>query len=85
MARVLMYKTERCVFCARATDLLKRKGVSQIDEVFIDRDDLARAAMVQNTGRKTVPQIFIGERHVGGFDDLSKLDQLGELDALLNS
>lgn len=85
MARVLMYKTQRCSFCARAAELLKRKGVTQIEEIFIDQDDAAREEMVQRTGCKTVPQIYIGDRHVGGFDDLSLLEQKGELSNLLNS
>ena len=80
---VRMYTTQVCPYCLRAKSLLKARGVDVIDEVRIDLDPAARDAMVQLTGRRTVPQIFIGQTHVGGCDDLIALDQRGELVALL--
>lgn len=86
MARVKMYKTPICPYCHRATALLKQKGVSDIEEVDISTDTALRDEMMQvSGGRKTVPQIFIGSTHVGGFDDLSALDRQGKLEALLAS
>jgi glutaredoxin 3 len=67
-----------------AERLLKAKGVAEIEKVRVDLDPAVREAMMQKTGRRTVPQIYIGETHVGGFDDLSALDRAGKLDALLN-
>jgi glutaredoxin 3 len=78
-----MYTTQVCPYCVRAKSLLKARGVDVIEEVRIDLDPTARDAMVQLTGRRTVPQIFIGQTHVGGCDDLIALDQRGELAALL--
>lgn len=83
MAKVRMYTTETCPYCIRAKALLKQRGVEQIDEVRIDMQPSERAAMVQLTGRRTVPQIFIGNTHVGGCDDLIALDQQGRLLPLL--
>jgi glutaredoxin 3 len=80
---VKMYTTEVCPFCIRAKALLKQRGVEQIEEIRIDLDGAARDHMMQVTGRRTVPQIFIGERHVGGCDDLYALDQRGGLAELL--
>jgi glutaredoxin 3 len=80
---VRMYTTQVCPYCLRAKSLLKARGVDVIDEVRIDLDPAARDAMAQLTGRRTVPQIFIGQAHVGGCDDLIALDQRGELAALL--
>ena len=80
---VRMYTTQVCPYCVRAKSLLKARGVDVIEEVRIDLDPAARDAMVQLTGRRTVPQIFIGQTHVGGCDDLLALDQRGELAALL--
>ncbi len=80
---VRMYTTQVCPYCVRAKSLLKARGVDVIEEVRIDLDPTARDAMVQLTGRRTVPQIFIGQTHVGGCDDLIALDQRGELAALL--
>ena len=82
-ARVTMYTTEYCPFCVRAKDLLRRRGVEQIDEVRVDLDPGERRAMVERTGRRTVPQIFIGDTHVGGCDDLIALDARGGLRPLL--
>jgi len=82
-ARVTMYCTEVCPYCVRAEALLKQRGVAEIDKIRIDEDPAQRNAMMARTGRRTVPQIYIGERHVGGFDDLSALDRAGGLDPLL--
>jgi glutaredoxin 3 len=80
---VTMYSTGWCPYCERARALLQRKGVA-VQEYKIDEDDAQRAVMLQKSGgRRTVPQIFIGDRHVGGFDDLYALDKAGELDKLL--
>jgi len=80
-----MYTTEVCPFCVRAKALLKQRGVTQIEEIRIDLDPVQRQHMMQTTGRRTVPQIFIGSTHVGGCDDLMALDQRGELLPLLAS
>lgn len=84
-APVTMYTTEVCPYCLRAKALLKARGVSVIDEVRVDRDPSARVIMMQRTGRRTVPQIFIGSTHVGGCDDLMALDQRGGLLPLLEA
>ena len=83
MAPVKMYTTLVCPFCIRAKSLLKQRGVAQIEEVRVDLDPTQRDAMIQLTGRRTVPQIFIGDTHVGGCDDLIALDQRGGLQPLL--
>jgi glutaredoxin 3 len=83
MTAVKMYTTQVCPYCVRAKALLKQRGVEQIDEVRIDLDPAQRDRMVALTGRRTVPQIFIGDRHVGGCDDLVALDQRGGLLPLL--
>ena len=83
MQAVKMYTTEVCPFCIRAKALLKQRGVVVIEEVRIDLDPAERARMMQITGRRTVPQIFVGDTHVGGCDDLVALDQRGELLPLL--
>ena len=83
MQAVKMYTTEVCPFCIRAKALLKQRGVAAIDEVRIDLEPAERTRMMQITGRRTVPQIFIGDTHVGGCDDLVALDQRGELLPLL--
>jgi glutaredoxin 3 len=79
MNNVRMYTTQVCPYCVRAKALLKQRGVTQIDEIRIDLDEAARDSMMKLTGRRTVPQIFIGSTHVGGCDDLIALDQRGEL------
>ena len=84
-ARVLMYSSAVCPYCTMAERLLKSKGVEQIEKVRIDLDPQQRDLMMQKTGRRTVPQIYIGDTHVGGFDDLSALDRAGGLDALLHA
>jgi glutaredoxin 3 len=82
--QVVMYSTAWCGYCQRARNLFERKGVA-VQEIKIDEDAAARATMLQKSGgRRTVPQIFIGERHVGGFDELAAaLDRSGEIDTLL--
>ncbi len=85
MQAVKMFTTAVCPYCIRAKQLLKNRGVEQIEEVRIDQDPAARAQMMESTGRRTVPQIFIGSTHVGGCDDLMALDAKGELLPLLNS
>jgi glutaredoxin 3 len=82
-AQVLMYSTGVCPYCLMAERLLKAKGVDNIEKVRIDLDPSKRDEMMQKTKRRTVPQIYIGDTHVGGFDDLSKLDREGKLDPLL--
>jgi glutaredoxin 3 len=84
MSKVVMYTTQVCPYCVRAKALLKQRGVSVIDEIRVDMDPSARTRMVELTGRRTVPQIFIGDTHVGGCDDLFALDQRGGLMPLLN-
>jgi len=74
MAKVTMYSTGVCPFCLMAERLLKSKGVAEIDKVRVDLDPPRRQEMMERTGRRTVPQIYIDDRHVGGFDDLAALD-----------
>lgn len=78
-----MYSTAVCPFCIRAEQLLQRRGVQEIEKVRVDLQPELRVAMMEKTGRRTVPQIYIGDRHVGGYDDLVTLDQSGELARLL--
>jgi len=81
--QVVMYSTSWCPYCERARNLLAGKGVS-FQEIKVDEDPAQRDVMLQRSGgRRTVPQIFVGEHHVGGFDDLAALDRAGELDKLL--
>ena len=82
-ASVLMYTTAVCPYCIRAKQLLKSRGVNEIEEVRIDLDPQRRDEMIQKTQRRTVPQIFIGETHVGGCDDLIAIDKAGKLMPLL--
>ncbi|WP_022978859.1 glutaredoxin 3 [Ideonella sp. B508-1] len=83
MNKVLMYTTQVCPYCLRAKALLKQRGVEAIEEVRVDLDPAQRDTMMERTGRRTVPQIFIGDTHVGGCDDLMALDQRGGLMPLL--
>jgi glutaredoxin 3 len=83
MPAVKMYTTQVCPYCQRAKALLKQRGVEQIEEIRVDLHPAERDTMVQITGRRTVPQIFIGDTHVGGCDDLVALDQRGGLMPLL--
>jgi len=85
VARVLMYSTGVCPYCNMAERLLKAKGIDEIEKIRIDLDPGQRALMMEKTGRRTVPQIYIGDTHVGGFDDLSALDREGKLDPLLQA
>ena len=82
-ARVLMYSTGVCPYCVMAERLLTAKGVDNIEKIRVDLEPEQRAEMMQKTGRRTVPQIYIGDTHVGGFDDLSALEHAGKLDSLL--
>jgi glutaredoxin 3 len=85
MQTVKMYTTAVCPYCMRAKQVLKAKGVQQIEEIRIDLDMSARDHMMKLTGRRTVPQIFVGSTHVGGCDDLMALDARGGLVPLLQS
>jgi glutaredoxin 3 len=84
MAAILMYSTGVCPYCVMAERLLVSKGVT-IEKVRVDLEPARRAEMMERTGRRTVPQIYIGETHVGGYDDLAALDQAGKLDELLRT
>ena len=81
--RVAMYSTAVCPFCVRAEQLLRARGVSEIEKLRVDLDPALRLEMMEKTGRRTVPQIYIGDTHVGGCDDLIALDHAGKLAALL--
>ena len=83
MKHVKMYTTKVCPYCMRAKQLLAQKGVNEVEEILVDVNPEEREKMMQLTGKRTVPQIYIGETHVGGFDDLNALNQAGKLDALL--
>jgi glutaredoxin 3 len=83
MAKVRMYSTAVCPYCNMAERLLKSKGIDEIEKIRVDLEPEQRALMMEKTGRRTVPQIYIGDVHVGGFDDLSALDREGKLDPLL--
>ena len=85
MKKVTIYTKENCPYCVMAKNLLKQKGVNEFNEIRIDLDAVARDKMIELTGRMTVPQIYIGDTHVGGFDDLSALNKGGKLDELLNA
>lgn len=84
MQKVLMYTTAVCPYCLRAKQLLAARGVGELEEIRVDLEPERREEMVQKTQRRTVPQIFIGETHVGGCDDLMALDAAGKLMPLLN-
>ncbi|MFZ9364126.1 MAG: glutaredoxin 3 [Arenimonas sp.] len=83
MAKVRMYSTQVCPYCQMAERLLRSKGVTELEKILIDKDPAQRVEMMEKTGRRTVPQIYIGETHVGGYDDLAALDRAGGLDPLL--
>jgi len=85
MAKVVMYLTATCPFCQAAERLLEQKGVQDIEKVRVDLQPGRRAEMAKKSGRRTVPQIWIGERHVGGCDDLYALEREGQLDPLLKA
>ncbi len=84
-SNVVMYSTASCPYCVMAERLLNSKGIKEIAKIRVDLDDGLRTEMMQKTGRRTVPQIYIGDTHVGGFDDLSALDRAGKLDLLLHA
>ena len=83
MPKVRMYCTAVCPYCSMAERLLKSKGVTEIEKIRVDLDPAIRAEMVEKTGRRTVPQIYIMDYHVGGYDDLAALDRAGKLNELL--
>ncbi len=83
MAHVVMYSTTVCPYCVAAEKLLKQRGVAHIEKILIDREPGRREEMMARTNRRTVPQIYIDDRHIGGFDDLSALDREGGLEPLL--
>jgi glutaredoxin 3 len=78
-----MYSTAVCPFCVRAERLLNSKGVTEIEKIRVDLDPRRREEMINKTGRRTVPQIYIGDMHVGGFEELAALEHAGKLDSLL--
>ena len=84
MPQVIMYSTRTCPYCVRAERLLNNKSV-QVEKILVDHDPNLMRTIIEKTGRRTVPQIFIGDRHVGGYDDLVELDLEGELDVLLQT
>ena len=83
MSKVTMYTSAVCPYCVRAERLLDAKGVTDIEKIRVDLDPEQKLVMMEKTGRRTVPQIYVGTTHVGGFDDLYALDQAGKLDPLL--
>lgn len=83
MPRITMYSTRVCPYCQMAERLLANKGFAIDDKILVDTEPGKREEMMERTGRRTVPQIFIDDTHVGGFDDLSALDRAGKLDPLL--
>jgi glutaredoxin 3 len=85
MSNVVMYSTQVCPYCQMAERLLKSRGVQHVEKVLIDKDPARREEMMTRTGRRTVPQVFIGDTHVGGYDDLSALDRAGGLTSLLGA
>jgi glutaredoxin 3 len=84
MAKVKMYATGVCPYCVRAEMLLKAKGVQDVEKIRVDLDPQQREEMVRKTGRRTVPQIYIDEQHIGGYDDLAALDHAGKLVPMLS-
>ena len=83
MAKITMYSSGLCPFCQMAERLLRSKGIAAIDKIRVDLEPERRVEMMAKTGRRTVPQIYIGETHVGGFEELAALDRAGGLDGLL--
>ena len=82
MANIIIYSSENCPYCVRAKQLLQQKGANYT-EIRVDLDDAKREEMMARSGRRTVPQIFINEQHIGGFDDLAALNSAGKLDPML--
>ena len=85
MAKIIMYSTGICPYCVMAERLLRARGVAEIEKIRIDLEPVRRAEMMEKTGQRTVPQIYIDDTHVGGYDDLVSLDQAGELAELLTA
>ena len=85
MQTVTIYTTAVCPYCVRTKQLLQKRGVTQLHEVRVDKNPAEKALMMERTGRRTVPQIYIGDKHIGGCDDLMALDQAGDLLPLLNA
>ena len=85
MQKIVMYATGWCPYCLRAEALLRAKGIAEIEKIRIDLDPDRRSEMIEKTGRRTVPQIYIGETHVGGCDELHALDRAGQLDPMLTA
>ncbi len=85
MAAVKMYSTGACPYCVMAERLLTSKGVATVEKIRVDLEPQKRAEMMERTGRRTVPQIYIGETHVGGYDELAALDRGGKLDEMLRA
>ena len=85
MQKVLMYCTAVCPYCVRAEQLLRTKGVQDLEKIRVDLDPDRKVEMMSRTGRRTVPQIYIGDTHVGGCDDLYALNDAGKLDTMLNA
>ncbi|HET7060983.1 MAG TPA: glutaredoxin 3 [Nitrosospira sp.] len=83
MAKVIMYSTAFCPYCVMAERMLRARGVTEIEKIRVDLEPARRSEMIEKTGRRTVPQIFIGNTHVGGYDDLAKLDRSDGLMKLL--
>jgi glutaredoxin 3 len=83
MTKVVMYSTAFCPYCVMAERMLRARGVTEIEKIRVDLEPARRAEMIEKTGRRTVPQIFVGETHVGGYDDLAKLDRSDGLVKLL--
>ena len=85
MNTVTMYSTGTCPYCIRAEQLLQRKGVTALVKIRVDQNPAEMKNMIERTSRRTVPQIYIGDIHVGGYDDMTTLDSAGKLDPLLNN
>jgi glutaredoxin 3 len=83
MTKVIMYSTAFCPYCVMAERMLRARGVTEIEKIRVDLEPARRAEMIEKTGRRTVPQIFIGSAHIGGYDDLAKLDRSDGLMKLL--
>lgn len=83
MKKIIMYTSSYCPFCNNAEQLLSNKGFAIDEKIYVDQDPEVLSSMVKITGKRTVPQIFIGENHIGGFDELRKIDLSGELDRIL--
>ena len=84
MKKIIMYTSNFCPFCKNAEQLLSNKGFMIDQKIFVDQDPKMLDSMMKITGKRTVPQIFIGDNHVGGFDELRKIDLSGELDKILD-